>query len=134
MEQILTRCGYRCDLCLAYRPNVQAHPTNQLTLSHGWQKYFGFRIPCEDVLCDGCMSEHPRLIDKACLVRPCVIERRLPNCSHCPDYICEKLADRLVVYEELAARQQGLIPPEDRARFIEPYENKVRLDRLRPLP
>ena len=22
MEPILTRCGYRCDLCLAYKPNV----------------------------------------------------------------------------------------------------------------
>jgi len=29
MEPILTRCGYRCDLCLAYRPNIDANPENR---------------------------------------------------------------------------------------------------------
>ena len=51
--------------------------------------------------------------------------------AQCPDYACEKLTDRLVVYEELAARTPFSIPPEDRARFIAPYENKRRLDQLR---
>jgi hypothetical protein len=51
MEEILTRCGYRCDLCLAYRPNVEADPANQQTLSDGWHKYFGFRIPAEQIIC-----------------------------------------------------------------------------------
>jgi hypothetical protein len=43
MEPILTRCGYRCDLCLAYKPNVAENPSNQQKLSDGWFKYFGFR-------------------------------------------------------------------------------------------
>ncbi len=29
VEQILTRCGYRCDLCLAFRPNVAAKPVRE---------------------------------------------------------------------------------------------------------
>jgi hypothetical protein len=41
MEEILSRCGYRCDLCLAYRPNVEKNPSNQQVLSDGWFKYFG---------------------------------------------------------------------------------------------
>ncbi len=131
MEQILTRCGYRCDLCLAYRPNVEAEPSNQRTLSDGWYAYFGFRIPAEQIICDGCMAEDPRLIDTSCPVRPCVIARDLANCSECPDYGCEKLAERLVVYEEVAERVGRAIPAEDRARFIAPYENKRRLDQLR---
>ena len=77
------------------------------------------------------MAENPRLIDKACPVRPCVIERGFANCAPCADYACTKLADRLVVYEELATRTPFSIPPEDRARFIAPYENKRRLDELR---
>jgi len=44
MEAIITRCGYRCDLCLAYKPNIEAHPENRQILSDGWYKYFGFRI------------------------------------------------------------------------------------------
>ncbi len=131
MDEILTRCGYRCDLCLAYRPNVEANPSNRQTLSDGWHKYFGFHIPAEQIACDGCMAENPRLIDKACPVRPCVLARGLANCAECPDYICETLSERLVVYEKLAATIPHPIPTEDRARFIAPYENKARLDRLR---
>lgn len=131
MDEILTRCGYRCDLCLAYRPNVEARPSNQGTLSDGWHKYFGFRISPEQIICDGCMANNPRLIDTACPVRPCDIERGYANCSECPDYVCEKLVERLVVYEDVAARLGCPIPDEDRARFIAPYENKRRLDSLR---
>ena len=54
---MLTRCGYRCDLCLAYAPNVSAHPENQQILSDGWFQYFGFRLPPEQIYCDGCLAE-----------------------------------------------------------------------------
>lgn len=131
MKQILSRCGYRCDLCLAYRPNAEANPANRQALGDGWHKYFGFKIPPEKIICDGCMSENPRLIDTACPVRPCVMQRGLANCSECPDYVCAKLDERIVVYEALAEKHGGSIPEEDRERFIKPYENKVRLDRLR---
>ena len=131
MDQILTRCGYRCDLCLAYRPNIEANPASQQILSDGWQRYFGFRIPAGAIMCDGCMAENPRLIDKTCPVRPCVIDKGIANCSECRDYPCEKLSSRLVVYEQIAAKHPCPIPPEDRARFIAPYENKERLDQLR---
>ncbi len=131
MEEILARCGYRCDLCLAYRANVEASPANQQVLSDGWYKYFGFRIPAEAILCDGCMEEGCRLIDKSCPVRPCVIAKRLGNCSECGEYPCDLLAGRLVDYERVAAKLAFPIPPEDRARFITPYENRERLDRLR---
>jgi len=133
MGEILSRCGYRCDLCLAYRPNIEANAANRQILSDGWHKYFGFRIPPEQIVCDGCMTQnpHPILIDKRCPVRPCVIERGLANCANCPDYVCDKLSGRLVEYEKLAATLPQPVPVEDRARFIAPYENKVRLDRLR---
>ena len=131
MDAILSRCGFRCDLCLAYRPNIEAEPSNRRVLSDGWHEYFGFRIPAEDIVCDGCMAESPRLIDKTCPVRPCVIQRGMAICSECPEYVRERLADRLVVYEELAAKHPRPIPAEDRIRFIRPYENKERLEQLR---
>jgi hypothetical protein len=132
MEAILTRCGYRCDLCLAYRPNVEQHPDNQQKLSDGWHKYFGFRIKPEHILCDGCMADQPRLVDKYCQVRPCVMERELENCAQCPEYVCYKLAQRLVVLEEIQQAYGAEIPAEDIRCFIHPYENKKRLDALRP--
>ena len=132
MQSILTRCGYRCDLCLAYKPNVEAHPENRQKLSDGWHEYFGFRLSPADICCDGCMSENPRLIDQGCPVRPCVIERGLDNCAQCEAYEgCAKLAQRLVTYEGVEERVAVEIPDDDRECFIEPYENKVRLDALR---
>jgi hypothetical protein len=131
MQPILTRCGYRCDLCLAYKPNIEKNPSNQQILSDGWYQYFGFRIPPEKIICDGCMSENPRLIDLGCPVRPCVIHRGLDHCGQCDLYLCEKLAGRIVVYEEVVKRINQVIPNEDYLRFIQPYENKKRLESIR---
>jgi hypothetical protein len=131
MQPILTRCGYRCDLCLAYRPNVESNPANRPILSDGWQQYFGFRLPPEQICCDGCMAENPHLIDKNCPVRPCVLARGLDNCAQCDDYGCEKLQERLVDYEALRLKSGQAIPPADRLRFILPYENKLRLEAFR---
>ncbi len=131
MEPILTRCGYRCDLCLAYKPNVEKNPANQQKLSDGWFKYFGFRLPAEEICCDGCMLDNPKLIDQSCPVRPCVIEKGLDNCAQCEQYVCEKLKERLVVLKQVKQRVGAEIPEDDYACFIQPYENKLRLDALR---
>jgi len=117
---------------LAYRPNVEANESNRQILSDGWHKYFGFRIPPEEIICDGCFADADgQRIDKGCSVRPCVIEKGLSNCSQCGEYGCEKLRTRWVVYEQMAEAVGYPIPEEDRARFIAPYENKARLDQLR---
>ena len=132
MEPILTRCGYRCDLCLAYQPNTAENPSNRQKLSDGWYKYYGFRLPPAVICCDGCMTtDNPELIDKGCPVRPCVIEKGLDNCAQCEEYVCEKLAERLVVYEEVRHRVGAEIPEDDYRYFIQAYENRQRLDALR---
>jgi hypothetical protein len=131
MEPILTRCGYRCDLCLAYRPNVEKQPSVQQKLSDGWFKYFGFRLEPTNIICDGCMMTHPRLIDLSCPVRSCVLEKGLENCSSCDRYGCGKLKERIVLYEEVRKRVGKEIPEDDYLCFIQPYENKRRLDNYR---
>jgi hypothetical protein len=130
-ELVLTRCGYRCDLCLAYAPNVEAQSENRQILSDGGFRYFGFRLPPEKIYCQGCMAENPVLIDSGCPVRPCVIEMRLANCAQCAVADCEKLAERLVDHGEVLSRVGGNIPEEDYQRFIRPYENKRRLAALK---
>jgi len=56
METILSRCGYRCDLCLAYKPNVEKNPENRQKLIDGFYKYYGFRLSESESCCDGCMA------------------------------------------------------------------------------
>ncbi|MDM7914263.1 MAG: DUF3795 domain-containing protein [Candidatus Eisenbacteria bacterium] len=132
MDPIISRCGYRCDLCLAYRPNSEGHPEIREKLSDGWFRYFGFRLPPESLVCDGCRSEEQgHRIDDTCPVRPCVIEKGLQDCADCEEYVCEKLRPRIVRFEEVQVRVEGRIPDEDRLAFLHPYENATRLEALR---
>ena len=73
----------------------------------------------------------PKLIDKDCSVRPCVIEKGIENCSQCDEYICDKLKDRVVVYEDLLKKHDIKISRKEYIKFIKPYENKKILDELR---
>jgi hypothetical protein len=141
LEPVLTRCGYRCDLCLAYRPNVEAAPESAQVLSDGWQLYFGFRIPPKDIACDGCLAADGHRIDAACPVRACVIAHALDTCAACPDLehgttgqpgdVCATLTTRDVTRAEVETRAGVTVPEEDYVRFIRPYEGLARLRALR---
>lgn len=133
MEPIISCCGMRCDLCMAYRPNVEAHPEYRQLLSDGWHTYFGFRIPTEHIQCNGCFPDGNPTIDSECPVKPCVTERGLKNCASCEAYICEKLAGILVTIENIQEKFDYPIPEIDRQRFIFPYENAARLETLRSI-
>jgi len=129
MTEILTRCGYRCDLCPAYDENLKASADRQ-QISGGWFKYFGFQIPPEEIGCVGCLNEGKHA-DADCPVRPCVIERKLENCAHCDSFDgCEKLKTRME-FVEARLKELGEIPEEDYRLFIEPYLSKARLLQIR---
>lgn len=130
VKPTLSLCGFRCDLCLAYKPNIEARPENRQVLSDGWYTYFGFRLPPEAIFCEGCTAESPVTLDRDCPVRPCVIEHQLPNCAFCNEYICEILTKRLVNFSEIQSDFDTPIPEADRQRFILPYENMERLKEL----
>ena len=129
-KKILSRCGYRCDLCLAYKDNIEKDDRRD-QLSDGWYRYFGILIPADEIYCEGCMTSDSLevdLIDRNCPVRPCVLDKDIENCSDCEDYICKKLESRLVSYGDIAKDYDGIIPKKDRELFIKPYENKKRLE------
>jgi hypothetical protein len=130
-NEIITKCGYRCDLCLAYTPNVEANDQRQL-FSDGWFEIYGFSIVPDDIKCEGCISsESPELIDKNCPVRPCVINKKIDNCSSCAEYICEKLSQRIVIRSEIEKKMNRKLTYNEYKLFIEPYESKAILDKLR---
>jgi hypothetical protein len=141
MDSVLTRCGYRCDLCLAYRPNIEADPGSARVLSDGWHRYFGFRIPPEQIACDGCLSQDGHRIDASCAVRACVIALSVDTCADCeafecgstgqPGDVCATLTTRDVSRAEVELRMGAPVPKEDYIRFIRPYEGLVRLRALR---
>jgi hypothetical protein len=132
-KEILTRCGYRCDLCLAYKDNINKDDQREF-LSDTWHKIYGFRIPASEIYCDGCITSNDtniQLIDKTCAVRPCVIEKGIENCSQCDDYTCDKFNQRRVVYEELIKDNNISVSRKEYSRCIKPYENEKRINKLR---
>ena len=90
MSKILSYCGYRCDLCPAYVKNLDKL-VDRKTVSKKWKKYFGFDIPPNEILCVGCKNEGIHA-DKDCPIRPCIIKKKLKNCSECKINNCEKPA------------------------------------------
>ncbi|WP_157949953.1 DUF3795 domain-containing protein [Vallitalea okinawensis] len=131
-KEILTRCGYRCDLCLAYKENVKKNDRRK-HLSEGWYKYFGLTIQPEDIVCDGCLNDDcmkTELLDEDCPIRPCVKKKGYENCSECDDFMCETYKERLVDIDELE-KEHGKIPEDDYELFIRPYENCRRILKLR---
>jgi hypothetical protein len=122
---ILARCGYRCDLCPAYRENIRG-PEDQQRTSDGWFKYCGFRIPPEQICCDGCLDERPeaRRIDANCPIRPCAITRGLKTCAACPDWGCERSESRTVTRAWVEQRIGAPVPPGDYRWFVLPYERR----------
>ena len=130
-KEILTKCGYRCDLCLAYQPNVKENDRRK-ELSDGWYNLYGFRIEHQDIICDGCIScENPRLIDRDCPVRPCVIEKEIDNCASCSDFICDKLKLRIVERQDIEKKLNRKLTEKEYELFIRPYESKARLEKIR---
>ena len=130
---MLARCGFRCDLCPAFKDNVTG-PEHQQWVSDGWFKYYGFRIPADRIRCDGCRAEDstcPNRIDVDCPVRPCVIDKGLDSCAQCDGYVCPRLSQRLVDGAEVSAKMARPIPPQELDAFIRAYDNKRRLEQIR---
>jgi len=133
MKEKMCFCGYRCELCPAYKDNISSDEDRQRT-SDGWFRYYGFRIPAEQIYCDGCSadgSSSPRRIDPECEVRACAMGRGLCNCAHCEDFICEKLSKKIQNPNKIVQRAGGSIPREDFERFVKPYDSGKILADLR---
>ena len=125
MEEILTLCGYRCDLCRFYTKNIKSEEDRQ-RVSLEFNRIFGWNIKPEDVECVGCKNEGKQA-DPNCPVRPCALEKGLENCAHCPEFICDRLKERINFTEEFLEKNKEPISEEDFDKYIKPYQSKERM-------
>ena len=94
MEPLIAKCGYRCDQCLAFAPNLKSDKDKQ-RMSEALDKYFDFQVPPEAIKpCRGCQGTKDAP-DAECPVFPCARERSVETCGHCPDFGCDKLKQRM---------------------------------------
>ena len=127
MAEILARCGYRCDLCPGYKDNIK-NDDDRLRTSEGWFKHFGFKVPPEEINCQGCPSGE--CLDKDCPVRPCAEEKDLAHCALCTEFPCDKLESRMCFLDRYREKF-GRLAPGEYERFFEAYDSKERLLRIK---
>ncbi len=134
MVELIARCGFRCDLCLGYRENVERDGRNRQTFRDGLERYYGDKLTLEECYCDGCLAEdsgNPVLITKDCRIRSCVISKGLQNCGLCERCPCSDVANKVVERSKVEARLGGPMPDEDYRSFVMPYESRRVLDGVR---
>jgi hypothetical protein len=132
MEEIISKCGFRCDLCLAYYKNIDK-PGNIEKLKYGWSKYFNINFDPTGLHCEGCASldKDAKVVDSGCPVRPCAIEKGYKTCAECGEYICDKLKTRACAYKPVLEKFPVDIPADDFEIFIKPYQGDINLDEIR---
>jgi len=130
-HEIVTRCGMRCDLCIAYIHHPD-HPDmeKRRRASDVWEQYLGFRLEPGEIECGGCLDED-RFLDKECPVRPCVVRRAYTTCAQCDEFDgCEIITDRLISEAGYGDRRWGVLPDGDR-QYLEAFMNQKRLADMR---
>ena len=125
MEEILTLCGYRCDLCQFYTKNIKGEKDKE-KVSREFNKIFGYNVQPEDVECVGCKKEGKRA-DPNCPVRPCALEKGVANCAHCSKFICDKLKEKINFTEEFLRDNKKPLSKEDFNKYIKPYQSKEKM-------
>lgn len=124
----LTKCGYCCDDCKAYAPNIERQDQRE-ELSRLWKMYYDLDIPVKDIYCDGCLCTKPdaKRIDSNCSVRKCALDEKLTHCGECSKYPCDTFGQRIGLSEEEMKKH----PDYHTSHYIEylkAYDNKTRLD------
>lgn len=131
-DAIVTRCGMRCDLCVAYKDNpANASREERQRAGDVWEKYFGFRVDADEVKCGGCLGEAEELLDKGCPVRACVVAHNHAHCAQCGGFEgCSTLGERLIGDTGYGDKEWGELPDGDRP-YMEPFLNQKRLGQMR---
>lgn len=126
----VTMCGYKCGLCKAYAKNIKKEDSRK-ELSDIWDKYYGFRVPPEDIFCEGCRAKNnDKQMDAACPVRVCVKTKNIHSCIDCIQYPCEIFMQRkgLSCCDAKALAKESF-SDDEYDKYLAAYDNRTRIDK-----
>jgi hypothetical protein len=89
--QHLAYCGLDCTRCLAYIATKENSDEKRREFYVKLTKEYSLKpsIKPEELNCDGCLTENAGNI--GCIIRTCARGKRMINCAHCREYVCEQL-------------------------------------------
>ena len=126
----MTMCGYRCDLCKAFAPNIRNKDEREM-LSNMWKKYYDLDISAEQIYCDGCRcnKENAKRIDMGCPVRKCVVGRQIDNCGDCNDFPCNTFHERKgLSFKEAKEKLGSDFCADEYNNYLLAYDNITRIN------
>ena len=134
-NEVFSRCGQRCDLCLVYRPNVEREDRREAICAVFKKAIPGYDPDPKTIICDGCQNSEKDgavILTKDCKARECVIAKKLEHCGFCSDYPCavfpaEPGAEEF--YKEMESRGVNWTAEDD--EMMEPYNPKRFMDEWR---
>ena len=93
MDRMIGFCGIVCTDCQAYIVTQTGDDEARKKIAEGWSSE-EYPVKPEEISCDGCLPIGKRLFKFCtdCVVRTCGLEKKVENCGHCDEYICEKLS------------------------------------------
>ena len=133
-NEVFSRCGQRCDLCLINRSNVEKED-KRAEICAVWDKLGPQKYNPETVICNGCLEDgigDVLFYCNECKTRKCVIKKGLQHCGHCPDYPCDIFPaepDAQEFYKDMESRGIDWTSEDD--IMMEPYNPKKFIDEWR---
>lgn len=94
-KAVVGACGIVCSTCPAYIATQTNDDSLRAKTAQEWSEMFKADIKAENINCDGCPSNGPRLFAHCleCGIRKCAREKKLANCAACPEYACSQLQE-----------------------------------------
>ena len=102
MEKIVGYCGIVCSDCPVLIATQKDDDAERRRVAEIFTKQYGKEYKPEDINCDGCISDSPRIFSycNVCEIRKCGREKKVKNCAYCPEYQCEKLSELFSKYSK----------------------------------
>ena len=94
MKRMIGYCGIVCSDCPVFMATRMDSDAERRRVAELFTKQYGQEYKPEDINCDGCVSDGPRIFSycNVCEIRRCGRERKVKNCAYCPQYPCERLS------------------------------------------
>jgi len=98
MDLMIAYCGLNCSTCPLHLATLETDISHKremrIEIACFCSEYYKMDMHPEDVNdCDGCRALTGNLFMGCaqCMIRKCVMEKRLESCAFCADYACELL-------------------------------------------
>jgi hypothetical protein len=100
MEKLIGRCGIICSDCPVFMATRMNDDAERRRVAEVFTKQYGREHKLEDINCDGCLSDGPRIFSycNVCEIRKCGKKKGISNCASCVDYPCGNLSKLFAGY------------------------------------